>query len=116
MVRGVVGFMIPRLYRLARTLMLAALSVGMVGCAAPRTERIVTVRVVSVRIEDDDWGCIGENHKTLIETEDGWRVEWCGVYGQPGDTFKAAVIRPGWADQGPGQYLVSPIPIQEPTP
>jgi hypothetical protein len=60
------------------------LSMLLMGCG--RSEPI-TMKITHVVKEGTKWGCIGEDYKTYLKSEDGKIDFLCGQWGKVGDTI-----------------------------
>lgn len=79
-----------------KALMFAIVAVILItGCSDVKTET-VEVEVIKVIEEDTKWGCIGTQHKTLVQVENGHREYVCDKLGQSGDKFKMCIVSGHW--------------------
>ena len=73
-----------------KTISMVLLAMVLVACGVKQE---VTVSIVGVQRESTKWGCIDSGYITILETEDGYRDKWCGVWGEPGDQFTAVWVK-----------------------
>ena len=74
-----------------KSLLIFVLILSLTGCGYEDDvkQEIVTLKVIEVQKETTEWGCVGTDVMTILEVkEKGFRVEWCGKWGEKGDEFK----------------------------
>jgi len=64
-------------------IMCVVLSVLLVGCGKKEP---ITMTITHIEKENTKWGCVGEDYKTYLRSEDGKVAYMCGRWGEVGDT------------------------------
>lgn len=62
-----------------------ALTVLVMGCSPPEGNLEQITVTISHIVKEGSWGCIGEDYKTYVKTDDGRMDYICGKWGEKGD-------------------------------